>query len=72
MKIITEEDATQLTGRVDACKDRLLKKQIAERIAKREADKYGGTALLCVYEIQGKTNRKVKRYLPLVQYMENK
>jgi hypothetical protein len=72
MKVITEEDATKLKGHVVACKDRPLRKKAAERIAKSEAPKWHGSPLLCEYVVESKTGRKVKRYLPLVQYTTRK
>ena len=68
MRIIKEEQATQLVGHVVACKDRLFRKQIAQSIANREAPKWHGKPLLCEYVVKSKSGRKIKRYLPLVQY----
>ena len=59
MKVITEEQATHLLGFVNA---------VTEKIAKREAPKWKGMPLLCMYEVEIASGRKVKRYLPLVQY----
>jgi len=68
MRIINEEQATQLLGFVNAVTEKLHSKARAEKIAKREAPKWQGMPLLCEYEITNANGRKVKRYLPLVQY----
>jgi hypothetical protein len=71
MRIIKEEDANTIAkdGVVLALTEKLHRKARAEKIAKREAPKWNGTPLLCMYEVEIASGRKVKRYLPLVQYV---
>ena len=68
MKVIIEEQANELLGFVNAVTEKLHRKARAEKIAKREAPKWKGMPLLCMYEVEIASGRKVKRYLPLVQY----
>ena len=65
MKIITEEQALQLTGNVEVIGSgrKLYAKSQAIIIANNHA--HEGTPLLCEYIEKSKTGRSVKRYLPL-------
>ena len=67
MKIITEEQAPQLTGNVEVIGSgrKLYAKSQAIIIANNHA--HEGTPLLCEYIEKSKSNRTVKRYLPLIQ-----
>jgi hypothetical protein len=67
MKIITEEQAPQLTGTVEVIGtgNKLYCKSQAIALANNHA--HEGTPLLCEYTEMTISNRTVKRYLPLIQ-----
>ena len=67
MKIITEEQAPQLTGNVEVIGTgrKLYAKSQATIIANNHS--HEGTPMLCEYVEKTNSNRTVKRYLPLIQ-----
>lgn len=66
MKIITEEQATTLTGITEVIGSgmKLYAKSQAITLANNHA--HEGTPLLCEYIEKTSSNRTVKRYLPLI------
>jgi len=67
MRIITEEQAPQLSGIVEVIGTgrKLYAKSQAVTLANNHA--HEGKPLLCKYTEKTNSNRTVKRYLPLIQ-----
>lgn len=68
MKIITEEDSTKLEGTIEVVRNKLYCKSDAEYYANQAVAKEGyGEPVICEYDSVSETGRSVKRYLPLLQ-----